>query len=84
MTCGLQMRIAYSGLIFRKVSEKNNFSFDSLNYTFLKMLRLSSHTMNNLSSGEITNLLGNDANKIEIAHIFFNYLWVCLRKFLEY
>jgi hypothetical protein len=40
--------------------------------------------MNNLSSGQITNLLANDANKIEIAHIFFNYLWVCLRKFLEY
>ncbi|CAF4359747.1 unnamed protein product, partial [Rotaria sordida] len=43
--CGVQMRLAYSGLIFRKV------------------LRLSSHTMNNFSSGEITNLLANDANK---------------------
>ncbi|CAF4718803.1 unnamed protein product [Rotaria sp. Silwood1] len=56
--CGVQMRLAYSGLIFRKV------------------LRLSSHTMNNFSSGEITNLLANDANKIEQAHYFFNYLWV--------
>jgi hypothetical protein len=45
------------------------------------MLRLSSHTMDKLNSGEITNLLANDANKIEIAHTFFNYLWVCLRKF---
>ncbi|CAF3680029.1 unnamed protein product [Rotaria sordida] len=44
--CGVQMRLAYSGLIFRKV------------------LRLSSHTMNNFSSGEITNLLANDANKV--------------------
>lgn len=34
--------------------------------------------MNNLSTGEITNLLANDANKIEIVQHFFNFLWVCL------
>jgi hypothetical protein len=36
--------------------------------------------MNDLSSGEITNLLANDANKIEIVHYCFNYLWVCDKK----
>ncbi|CAF4607105.1 unnamed protein product, partial [Rotaria sp. Silwood2] len=56
--CGVQMRVAYTGLIFRKV------------------LRLSSHAMNNFSSGEITNLLANDANKVELVHYFLNYLWV--------
>ncbi|CAF3324446.1 unnamed protein product, partial [Rotaria sp. Silwood2] len=55
--CGVQMRVAYTGLIFRKV------------------LRLSSHAMNNFSSGEITNLLANDANKVELVHYFLNYLW---------
>ena len=43
---------------------------------FLKTLRLSSQAMNNFSSGQITNLLSNDANKIEYAHYFFNQLWV--------
>ncbi len=33
--------------------------------------------MNNFSSGEIINLIANDANKIELAHHFVNYLWVC-------
>jgi hypothetical protein len=42
-----------------------------------KVLRLSSHAMNNFSSGEIMNLLANDANKIEVVHYFINYLWVC-------
>ena len=32
--------------------------------------------MNNYSSGQITNLVANDANKIEYAHYFFNHLWV--------
>ncbi|CAF4599556.1 unnamed protein product [Rotaria sp. Silwood1] len=44
--CAIQMRMAYSGLIFRKV------------------LRLSSRAINNFSSGEIINLLANDANKV--------------------
>ncbi|CAF3730694.1 unnamed protein product, partial [Rotaria sp. Silwood1] len=58
--CGIQMRVAYSGLIFRKI------------------LRLSIHSMNNYASGKIMNLLANDANKIEIVHFCFNYLWVCV------
>ena len=32
--------------------------------------------MNNCSSGQITNLLANDANKIETLHYFIQYLWV--------
>ncbi|CAF3567650.1 unnamed protein product [Adineta steineri] len=56
--CGIQMRVAYSGLIFRKV------------------LRLSSEAMNNFSFGQITNLLGNDAEKVEIVHYCLNYLWI--------
>ncbi|CAF3968250.1 unnamed protein product [Rotaria sordida] len=51
------MRVAYSGLIFRK------------------LLRLSSHAFNSISSGEITNLLSNDATQIEMTLLFFNYLW---------
>ncbi|CAF0825031.1 unnamed protein product [Rotaria sp. Silwood1] len=53
-----QLRIAYMGLIFRKV------------------LRLSSHSMNSLSSGEITNLISNDAKRVEVAFYLFNYIWV--------
>ncbi|CAF3403813.1 unnamed protein product [Rotaria sp. Silwood1] len=52
-----QLRIAYMGLIFRKV------------------LRLSSHSMNSLSSGEITNLISNDAKRVEVAFYLFNYIW---------
>ncbi|CAF4420884.1 unnamed protein product, partial [Adineta steineri] len=51
------MRIAYSGLIYRKV------------------LRLSTHSMNNISSGKIMNLLSNDAGQIELALYFINNLW---------
>jgi hypothetical protein len=32
--------------------------------------------MNNLSSGEITNLISNDASQIELAFYFIHYLWV--------
>ncbi|CAF0985467.1 unnamed protein product [Rotaria sordida] len=53
-----QMRIAYMGLIFRKV------------------LRLSSRSMNSLSSGEITNLISNDAKRIETTLFLFNYIWI--------
>ncbi|CAF1404953.1 unnamed protein product [Rotaria sordida] len=59
-TLALQMRVAYSGLIFRK------------------LLRLSSHAFNSISSGEITNLLSNDATQIEMALFFINYLWTFL------
>jgi hypothetical protein len=52
------MRIAYSGLIYRKI------------------LRMSSQAMHNFGSGKMTNLLANDARKIELAHYFFNQLWV--------
>ncbi|CAF4354696.1 unnamed protein product [Rotaria socialis] len=58
VTCAMQMRVAYSGLIFRKV------------------LRLSTDAMNKFSSGEITNLLANDANKVELLHYYLNYLWI--------
>jgi hypothetical protein len=34
--------------------------------------------MNAITSGEITNLLANDANRIEVLLCFFNYLWVRL------
>ena len=53
------MRIAYTGLIFRKV------------------LRLSSQSMSDMSSGKITNLLANDTHRVELLHYFINYLWVC-------
>ncbi|CAF1175851.1 unnamed protein product, partial [Adineta ricciae] len=56
-TCGLQMRIAYSGLIYRKI------------------LRLSSQSMNGLSSGQITNLVSNDASQIELFFQFVHYIW---------
>ena len=35
--------------------------------------------MNVISSGEITNLLSNDANKAQMALYFMNYLWVKFR-----
>ncbi|CAF3984050.1 unnamed protein product, partial [Rotaria magnacalcarata] len=55
---GTQLRVAYSGLIFRKI------------------LRLSTHSINNLSTGQITNLVSNDANQAEFVVYFFHYLWV--------
>ena len=48
----------------------------------LKILRLSTQAVNNSSSGHITNLLANDANKIEFAHYFFNHLWVRIEKLI--
>ncbi|CAF1094580.1 unnamed protein product [Didymodactylos carnosus] len=56
--CAMQLRIAYTGLLYRKI------------------LRLSSQSMNKTSSGQITNLLSNDASQIEMALIFINYLWL--------
>ncbi|CAF4026024.1 unnamed protein product [Adineta steineri] len=50
----MQIFIAYTGLICRKV------------------LRLSLYSMNSITSGEITNLLVNDANQIQRVAIFFN------------
>lgn len=35
--------------------------------------------MNAITSGEITNLLSNDANKAQMALCFINYLWVKFR-----
>ncbi|CAF4608413.1 unnamed protein product, partial [Rotaria sp. Silwood2] len=54
----LKIRVAYTGLIFRKI------------------LRLSSHSVNSLSSGQITNFVSNDASQIELALYFIHYLWV--------
>ena len=73
----LQMRVAYMGLIFRKVCEKfdQNIVFLKNKY-LLQILRLSSHSLNNIGSGEIINLISNDARRIEVAFQFFNYLWV--------
>jgi hypothetical protein len=34
--------------------------------------------MNDITSGEITNLVANDARMIEMAVYFFNYIWVRL------
>jgi len=55
---GLQMRVAYSGLIFRKI------------------LRLSTHSMNNSNSGKVTNIVSNDAGQIEFLFYFLHYIWV--------
>ncbi len=67
--------VAYTGLIYRKVSEEE-MSEDVRRRVFFKVLRLSSHSMNSITSGEITNLLSNDASRVEIVLFFFNYLWV--------
>lgn len=63
-----------------RYNESNRWSKD-LSFS-LKILRLSSQAMNNFSSGQIMNLLANDANKIEFAHYFFNHLWVSIRDML--
>ncbi|CAM2724338.1 unnamed protein product [Rotaria socialis] len=57
---GAQMRVAYHGLIYRKI------------------LRLSSRSLNNMSSGEIVNLFSNDAGQIEMALQSINFLWIAL------
>ncbi|CAF0892753.1 unnamed protein product [Didymodactylos carnosus] len=56
--CSMQLRIAYTGIIYKK------------------LLRLSSQSMNKTSTGQITNLLSNDANLIETALLFMNFLWM--------
>jgi len=79
---GLQMRVAYNGLIFRKVI-KYKITKDMNKIFFLKILRLSSHSMNSLSSGQITNLISNDASQIEFVLCFIHYLWVLIKKFFN-
>jgi hypothetical protein len=69
------MRVAYSGLIFRKVIDYKIPQGMNRKIIF-KILRLSSHSMNNLSSGEITNLISNDGSQIEMLFYFIHYLWV--------
>ncbi|CAF4098406.1 unnamed protein product [Adineta steineri] len=54
----MQIFIAYTGLIYRKV------------------LRLSLYSMNSITSGEITNLLANDANQVQFVAVFMNHLWI--------
>ncbi|CAF0789068.1 unnamed protein product [Adineta steineri] len=54
----MQIFIAYTGLIYRKV------------------LRLSLYSMNSITSGEITNLLVNDANQVQFVAVFMNHLWI--------
>ena len=70
----MQMRVAYSGLIFRKVSRALHLAV--VISVFEKVLRLSSQAMNHFSSGQVTNLLANDAPKVEAVHYCLNYLWV--------
>jgi hypothetical protein len=70
----MTMRIAYSGLIYRKVGIVLFYS--CLKTISKQVLRLSSHSVNALSSGKIVNLLSNDAGQIEMALIFINFLWV--------
>ncbi len=70
-----RIMVAYTGLIYRKVSEEE-MSEDVRRRVFFKVLRISSHSMNSITSGEITNLLSNDASRVEIVLVFFNYLWV--------
>ncbi|CAF0910972.1 unnamed protein product [Rotaria sordida] len=43
---------------------------------YRKVLRLSSHSINTITSGEITNLLSNDCNTVQLMLFFINYLWV--------
>ncbi|CAF4110275.1 unnamed protein product, partial [Rotaria sp. Silwood2] len=42
---------------------------------YRKLLRLSSRSMNTITSGEITNLLSDDTNKVQLMLYFVNYLW---------
>ncbi|UJR21510.1 hypothetical protein I4U23_024596 [Adineta vaga] len=42
---------------------------------YRKILRLSSYSMNKITSGEITNILSNDALQVQMVPIFFNTLW---------
>ncbi|CAF4338602.1 unnamed protein product, partial [Adineta steineri] len=37
---------------------------------------LSLYSMNSITSGEITNLLANDANQVQFVAVFFNHLWI--------
>lgn len=69
------MRIAYTGLIFRKVSRHDDHRSER-DCTPFKVLRLSSRATSDFSSGEVVNLVANDAQTVEVAHYFFNYLWV--------
>jgi hypothetical protein len=39
--------------------------------------------MNSLSSGQITNLISNDASQIEFVLWFIHYLWVLIKKFFN-
>ncbi|CAF4061065.1 unnamed protein product [Rotaria sp. Silwood2] len=43
---------------------------------YRKLLRLSSRSMNTITSGEITNLLSDDTNKVQLMLYFVNYLWI--------
>jgi ABC-type multidrug transport system fused ATPase/permease subunit len=73
-TFSMQMRIAYHGLIYRKV--RINVLLDTLIKSLFQVLRLSSHSLNTFSSGEITNIFSNDASQIEMTVGSINYLWV--------
>jgi hypothetical protein len=71
----LQMRLAYNGLIYRKVSIKND-SMTKCNYVNHQVLRLSSHSTNTFSTGKITNIFSNDASQVEMTLIFWTHVWV--------
>lgn len=75
MTYSMRMRVAYSHLIFRKVSA-DWLVVHRDERVRMQMLRLSAQAMNQISSGEINNLLANDAGQIESCMLFVNFFWV--------
>ena len=77
----LQLVVAYTGLVYRKVSMTKNKITEYMRFVCLsKVLRLSSRSMNTMTSGEITNLLSNDVKRVQLAMFFFNYLWESIEK----
>ena len=69
------MRVAQQGLIYRKV-RLFVVMFKEVERLIIQILRLSSYSLTNYTSGKIMNLFSNDASQIEVAFDTVNALWV--------
>ena len=74
---GMRMRIAVSGLVYRKACKAYfYFIFKFQNSIIFKALKLNLMNLEKDANGKIINILSNDVSRIESAFYFFPYFFI--------
>jgi hypothetical protein len=75
------MRVAYQGVIYRKVNRSISEKRLIRILVSVQILRLSASSLHQYGTGKITNVFSNDASQIEIALDSTHYILVgCMNK----